>query len=405
VRRRMEYATDARALTFGVRPEALVTGLARLNRLSQVPVRWSPALEWFLTHPSTERRAQRVAGQAKLDPATLLPLVDAPPPVAARYAIPSEVTGERLFNSTFRQRVSKRLVWTLLATTAVVPALTAAALGPWGPVPRLAGIALGALAAFATWQGLWAIGAARPLASLRVAIARRLNRDDGGCEEFIGLSPGGTPRLYEGFSMWDAGFVETTHDGLAYVGEEARFALRRDEVVDVRLEQGFPAWIPVRVVRVHWRRGDGTSGVFGLQPIGLGSVFGSRAAAAGLHARLRAWHEGREPAAAATPQRLSGGPSPWRADGASPPSPDGITSMSPRDAVKPAQIVATMILLWLMSLAVTLLLGLPLSPFVRGGLDAAVGSLVAYAIAIVPLARWREGKPQAAPDTGARKAA
>ena len=141
--RRMEHATDARALTLGIRAESLISGLRRLHDISQAPVRWSRLHAIFLTHPSLEQRAQRIGQAANLDAKAIASILEAPAPPGPRHAIPSSLDAGRVFGSEARRRMIARLSWTSLAATALVPACVIAALGPAGSVPRLAGTPTG----------------------------------------------------------------------------------------------------------------------------------------------------------------------------------------------------------------------------------------------------------------------
>jgi Zn-dependent protease with chaperone function len=393
LRRRIEYAADARALTLGVRPEALVTGLVRLHQLSQIPVRWSRLCEAFLTHPSSERRALRIAQLARLDPNAVASWLEAPPAAGPRYAVPPSLEVPRAFGTRFRRRVIVRLTWTLLAAAAMVPALVIAVLGPFGPVPRPAGVALAALAGLAAWVTIWALGTRGSIRTLERSIARRLGVHDRttGQRCFVGLSPGPTPRLYEGFSAWDAGFLTLQPGRLDYVGEEASFSLSAQEVSRVWVDDGLPGWIRLHAVRLAWTRADGTSGTLGLVPLGMGSAFAARAAVGRLRDALETWHAG--PQGAPLGDRLG------------PPPTHEVTSASPRDALKPRLVLTTLVVLGVLTLGAAFLVGLPLDPFVRGWPDASLASSIVFLLALAPVLTWREPKGSEDSAGEARRAA
>jgi Zn-dependent protease with chaperone function len=390
-RRRFEYATDARALTLGVRAESSVTGLVRLHRLSQVPLRWSRLHELLLTHPSLDRRSLAIAKRAGLDPHTVASWLDSPPPAGTRYAIPPTVSAPREFGSEFRRRVSTTLLWTLLGAAALVPAAMVAAMGQEGPIPRLLGVAIATLGGSAAWVSLWAFGSAMPMRALARSLAKRLGVQANEDRVFVGLAPGLGARLYEGFSEWDAGFVGMRGGSLEYVGEEASFSLAPDEVRDVRVGVALPGWLPLRAVRVRWERADGTSGDFGLIPLGS-HAFRAGAEAGGLLAAIEAWRGAtlRE----APPARPLG-----------PPPTMAITSIAPGEALKPAAIFTTLVVIFVMSLGAAFLFRLPLAPSARGWIDAGVASALAYLVAVAPLLVWREPAQPARDAEDERKAA
>src|SRR5262249_25174064 len=59
--RRYEYAADRQGAALTGDPEAMITALARLRHLSQMPLNWSRWEEQFLTHPSHSHRTQALA--------------------------------------------------------------------------------------------------------------------------------------------------------------------------------------------------------------------------------------------------------------------------------------------------------------------------------------------------------
>jgi hypothetical protein len=59
---------------------------------------------------------------------------------------------------------------------------------------------------------------------------------------YAGLAPGHVPRLYEGYSDWDVGFLEADACGLRYRGERAVFVLPAAEIVAIEVVPGLPGW-------------------------------------------------------------------------------------------------------------------------------------------------------------------
>jgi Zn-dependent protease with chaperone function len=375
--RRIEYATDARALTLGVRAETLITGLARLHHLSQVPVRWSPAWGLLMTHPSLEWRAQRLARIAGLDAAQVSGWLEAPPPAGALHRVPSSLNAPRAFGTAFRQGAIARLSWSLLAIAAIVPALILAGLGPFESVPRAVGIVLAALAGVIAWVMCWALATSASMRGLERTIAARLGaRFAGASRTFVGLAPDETPRVYEGFAAWDAGFLTLVDGRLDYEGEEATFSLTPRQIHSVEVDEGLPGWVRVTAVRIGWTGEDGTSGTLRLVPLGGTSAFGVGARARRLCARLEEW---RAEGLHAAPRGLLGAP----------PSHE-VTSASPRAALTPRAILTTLIVLGVLSLAAAFLIGLPVHPFARGWFDACAASTLAFMLVVLPVLRWRE---------------
>ncbi len=396
--RHIEYATDAKAIDLGAKPQALVTGLARLSHLSQVPVRWSPVRELLLTHPALERRARRIAARAGIDPVALITLMDRLPAAGERWAMPGAVASPRAFGSEFRRRVIGRMTWSLLAASVLAPALVV-----WAallvPVPRLAVLALAILAGLGAWQMTWLALAYRPLAALRRALAPVLHPagapGDDESEFFVGLAPHATPRLYEGFAEWDVGFLAIAPGRLEYAGEEARFSLATEEVRQLWLDAGLPGWIRVPIVRVRWERADGAGGTFGLVPVGAPNPLAARSEARRIQARLAAWREHEPPSGA-----VAGKPR-----HASPPTMD-VTCSSPRSMLQAPAIVLTWIVQTLLAIGVALAVGLPTWPLVPGVFDVVLAAIATHILALAPVALWREPpSPQVTADADQRRAA
>ena len=79
----------------------------------------------------------------------------------------------------------------------------------------------------------------------------------------VGLAPADRPRVYEGFTHWDLGFLFIRSDRICYVGEEARFSLRHDQITDLRFGPGNPSWFRSHRIYIAWKdESRQASGVF-----------------------------------------------------------------------------------------------------------------------------------------------
>ena len=262
VSRRFERIADAGAVTLTGDPEATITGLVKITRLNHLPIDWGRATERTLTHPSTERRAEAVAQRAGIPPERLRTLLESPDADPERYPIPAGIDEKRIFSTTYKIWEQFRLVWTHIGAI-LFPVAAFAWLGE-----RLA---LAAPALWFVWLAGFAASVGALLASLNYAgaggaqrlrkqLAERLAREgiaiDREAAVFVDLSPGGEPRIYEGSNRWDIGFLIFTPERLLYIGELARFALRRDQIREVTVEKGWPSWLPALGVRIAWRDPD-----------------------------------------------------------------------------------------------------------------------------------------------------
>jgi hypothetical protein len=81
---------------------------------------------------------------------------------------------------------------------------------------------------------------------------------------FVGLGPHPEPRVYDGLSFWDIGLLFLTGDDAYFVGERARFRLRRAEILRVDSRSRGPARLSHRAACIRWRA-DGREGGFSLQ--------------------------------------------------------------------------------------------------------------------------------------------
>jgi hypothetical protein len=385
--RRIEHATDARALELGARPEAMVTGLARLGMLSQVPPRWSVAREWWLTHPSLERRARRIAAAAGADPVRFVALALEPPPAASPWGLPDEAAAPRAFNSEFRRGALGRLGWALVlvsvfASAGVIAAFEWLAAAGVVEVPRLAGLLLATGVAFATWLVVLALLGHGPMRALRRTLETRLRSGSephagpDAATFFVGLSPGAEPRFFEGFAEWDAGSLVIAPGRCTYAGEEARFAITPSEVRGVRLDMRLPGWVRIPTVRIDWERADGSAGTFGLVPVGAEHAFAVRREALRLQDALARC-------------RASGDRAPVPAPFGSPPT-DAVTGTSPRALVQWPAVVLTWILQIALAVAASLVLGLSAGFWRPGAIDVALAAIATQVLAMLPFLLYRE---------------
>ncbi|HKV38051.1 MAG TPA: M48 family metalloprotease [Blastocatellia bacterium] len=112
--RRFEYSADWWSAKKNGDPEAMITGLVRLTRYGRQPLERSWLDGILLTHPSTRRRAQRVARKAGIAPARLEELLatdgdsDDPYSLQAGMPAPSPVSPGSANTKTTRQPKGQR---------------------------------------------------------------------------------------------------------------------------------------------------------------------------------------------------------------------------------------------------------------------------------------------------------
>ncbi len=392
ISRRFERSADAGAVKLTGDPEALISALARLNRLNHVPVEWGRWTERWLTHPSTRRRADAIALLGSIAPGRVTELLRGEPSPDARYA--AGPTGERakVFSSAFKLRAITGLSWILLVSYALTPALSiwlALRLGlDSGGRPVLCLIA--AVATVIVTLFAFNRIATRPYRPLRRGIADRLRTGgvdpDASHGVFVGLVPDATPRLYENFSDWDTGFLFFSREQLVYVGEETRFALSRTQIEEVRLVEGLPNWVRVSRVLLTWhdeaRELRGTFTLRDAEAPTLGSI---QPASERLLARIESWRTGGTAEASFAPPILAGAPVFGQ-----------VTSLSPGALGSARLLVANTLLTTLGAAGACALLGLSLSPTQPGFVETSVAAFAVLIFHRVPA--WRHREPARTPD-------
>ena len=300
VSRRNEFAADAGAFKLTGDAEAMITALAKVSRLNTMPMHWGKLDEKILTHPSTMRRIKHLASLGGLSEARIPELLSqsAIPPTDL-YPIPATALASgKIFSTRFKTRVSWIYGWILIISVATVP--TALVLATeWAhlsgralSVALLVGIFLTFACCLAVSNFLPLIG----LSKLEVRVRERLEKEGAPLEIrnglFVGLAPDSGPRIYEGNWAWDVGFLAISEDRLYYWGEEARFALRRDQITSISLGPGPVSWLKTPSVYVRWQDSGGTDRVFNLGPSRVASMSKMARQTRRLANDLENWHRG-----------------------------------------------------------------------------------------------------------------
>src|SRR5258706_6207703 len=389
VSRHFERVADRGAVALTRDPEALISALACISRLNHMPLEWSGWSEHLLTHPSTRRRALAIAGanglhRARVDALLRDGLMD-----PTHYPVPEAVTGPgKVFSSTLKSGWALRMVGLFSLAFVAAPA-TVFALAPWmPPVPRFLLVLWALGLAIVLSLAMVDVAAVRPYAGLR----RRLGEGargrglDPGREGtvFVGLAPGRATRVYEGFGDWDIGFLGADVRRLVYLGEEAHFVLRRDQVTNVRVMGGLPGWLRAPRVLIEWHADDGREGALQLRPAEVTRILQAGSAAEALFEKLTGWW--------VDGTALGSAPE-WLGAEVGPP-PGGDVTGTP-----PAQHVGALIpqgaMMLLLSAMTSALLGLRFWPFAGPGFaDLFLVAMLAVIFYRIPLWRWREPAPE-----------
>lgn len=312
--RHFENQADETAVRVAGDPEAQITGLLKISRLNFMPIRWGKTSEGWLTHPSTVKRAERIAALGGLAPERLQQIlqqyeagtgsgeVAADPAAEDRYAIPSAGDAEQL-RAVARDGLMKKLRAWVLLTIHVLP-LTAFSLlilhshleGWAAAAAYAAGMAVTAVLVILGGVWLGSMGrAGRKRRLLRRFANEHLPVGREG-DVLVGFAPEAYPRIYGTDYHWDQGFLVFAQDRLQFVGEQTRFALSAAEVESIVLGPGGPSWWKFERIYVRWKESakesaNARSGVFNLYLLEPGSMWKVRAEVRALCRRLQAWQQ------------------------------------------------------------------------------------------------------------------
>src|SRR3954463_34967 len=290
--RRFEFAADERAVALNGDPEAQITGLLKLSRLSLMPIQWGKATGAWLTHPSMVKRAQRIAAAAAMPAERLSAILErhqiemktghrsAVLPLSEdHYSVPEATDPENLISAASRHKGHQLRLWTLLVMHVIPPAAIAAVVHSHHLHRN---VALLAYLAGAIATPILCIGVAAHLGVVgrraqRARLAQRFQREGLRLSQdsmAVGFSPGALVRLYgTSYYNWDTGFLVFSDDRISYIGEQVRFSLSRQEIDSVCLGQGGPSWWKFPRVYVRWKRADGTPSVFSITSLEPSSIW------------------------------------------------------------------------------------------------------------------------------------
>ncbi len=347
VSRGYERHADALAITLTRDPEAFITALAKLARLNVLPLHWGSWDDTWSTHPSTAHRVRRLAEYGGVAPERLQELLDAAKsePLPDQPLPTETVETEKVFSTAFKAGAAQRVSWTIIAVVTCTPLLLAWLIWRWQPAGTVKWLAYagGVAAAYALYLLVKNYAALWGYKALREGLSAKLKGAGFEPEEgtFVGFAPSPAPRIYENTYIWDAGFLFLTDEQLCYVGEETRFALKREQVEAIYLGDGPPGWPRRPPVYVRWRDAESNAGgTFHLVHGAPRSLRQVRRKSAALCGRLGSWLE-RESADPAAPQQLAQ---------LSAPAHGPVTSLSPAEYFTSAKFVSSTIMLSLFTL-------------------------------------------------------
>ena len=293
--RRFEYSADAGAVAATGDPGAAISALFKLSELNMMPTQWSHWREKWLTHPSTLRRANAIAQNARIPLEQVPQIALQSAAEAPAYAIPATAAPGAKLHSTQRTRsIVLKASFAVLALFACVPSLVSfAAVHSAPPVSWILFVAAlpATLAGFLLLSN-YSVRLMRGniVPSLKKKFADQGVQADAWNGMFVNFSPAAVPRLYDGHATWDIGYLFFSSDRLCYWGEEVCFALRKSQITALRLAAGPPSLLPSKRLYVAWKDDERPAcGVFNVACGNADSVLHGNRLTADLALRLESW--------------------------------------------------------------------------------------------------------------------
>lgn len=322
--RRFENQADKTAARTIADPEAQITGLLKISRLNLMPIRFGKASEKWLTHPSTQKRIERIAVAGGMSPEHLREILESysagdrpggqcfSHEIAGddHYPVPPAKDSDRMRSAASNSMWTQVRLWILLIAHVIPAALV------WVLIQKLrllqnpwAGWSLGVvISIFAVMASGKSVGRAKQR-RIRNQLKQALEREGvpAGREGdvFVGFAPSNYPRFYTTGYYSAAGFLKLTRDRLLFVGEKTRFALDPEEIEEIAPGPGSPGWWNIQVVYVRWKPGStGESRIMHFYLLDRHSLWRQRAAVRELYRRLQSWRLQRQ-SAPPLPQELA----------------------------------------------------------------------------------------------------
>jgi Zn-dependent protease with chaperone function len=303
-----------------------------------------------------------------------------------------EFRPEGEFSTAFRTRIMGPIFWTLWSMTALIPALLAFAVQrfAWHGSLAAAIYVLGLLLVAALDDMLvspfFAFRGYRRLKErLRAKVEAQGDLVASTDGVFVGLSPGRVAQIHGGFWDWDVGFIFLEGDRLYYVGDQLRFALRRDQIEDIAFAVRVAAWRDLRRLRIVWRGDENISaGAFNMQPLPDQALGDRNRAVREFAERLISWWKHPAPVKASS-EDLPEAP---------PPEFPPTAGYSPHSGITPYNLVVSNLIPFFLSLPLCFALGLSFDPR-QGGAAWYVICVIVIAplLRVIPFWKHRDVDP------------
>jgi len=292
--RRFERIADEGSVQLSGDPEAMITALLKVSRLNLTPIQWGKVTGSLLTHPTTLKRIEHIAKVGNVPEARvqellahhaqeeqtrragLLATQASDSSFSAKsneehYGVPS--AGKSVVSTMTALRRATNNRWLLIGANVLPPALIAwlvHRLNLQGQMSLIAYLA-GALLIVAGYSLLGLQLSLRGRAEIRGQFAAKFDAEGiqirGRNAILAGFAPGVALRIYLLGYDWDKGFIWLLQGRMVYMGDKIRFALKPEQVLNVRIGESAPGWWNSERVYIDWRDAErGREGTFSLYP-------------------------------------------------------------------------------------------------------------------------------------------
>ena len=321
--RRFERIADEGSVKLVNDPEAMMTALLKVSRLNLTPIQWGKVTGTLLTHPTTLKRVEHLAkvGSVPAERVQQLLALHAQEEQARRagladaqasggtsgvisgatssdehYVVPSSAKSVVSTMAAIRRTTNNQ--WLLIGANVLPPAIVAwmiHRLGLQGQASLVAHL-VGVLFILAGYSLLGLHLGLRGRAEIRGQFTAKFDAEGipirGHNAILTGFAPGAALRVYLSGYDWDKGFVWLLQGRLVYLGDKLRFALKPEQVLNVRIGPSAPGWWNSERVYVDWRDSEqGREGTFSLYPSEPSSAAKIRNEGKVLCAALQRWRD------------------------------------------------------------------------------------------------------------------
>ena len=382
--RKFEYTADVHATYLMGDPRPLISALAKISRLTMLPMTSDRLSEMVSTHPYTKNRAETLARFGNVSSEELQRLVAEPDLDQARYDLASITEKkDRILSTAAKQKISNRVGLILIAAKTLIPALFAlvALQAGFADTHRTTIYLIG----FVTTTGvyIWLLNCVPAMGykAMVKKLREKLERDGISTKDLegavVGFSPDAEIRYYENNDDWDLGYLFIAGNVLYYVGEQTRFALDADDIREIKTFSSSTSWWKSERVFISWLDpAANATRTFNLHPCQAASLTDGSRKTRALAQQLHEWKSAPSRNGIVLPSL----------NGLERPQIGEVTSRSLSEIASPGKLVNMVFICLFCATVVCLALQLPFNPQRGGGaLYVPAVTLIVTLLEVVPL--------------------